>query len=206
MKYLLSCFFLLFTLQALATPANELNALLTTMKTLRASYVQTTVDPKFKDKKVVQGRALLERPNQFRWEVEQPYQQLLIADGKKLWVYDADLEQVTVQPLQDNLKDTPALLLAGDPKGVTDHFKVRSEDTGFGEQTFHLLPIGEDSLVRDVKLTFKGSVIAKMELIDNLHQVVTIEFSQIKINETLPQDLFRFTPPPGVDVITSDAP
>jgi outer membrane lipoprotein carrier protein len=206
MKYFLSFFLLLLTTQALATPATDLNNLLTTMKTLRAAYVQTTVDPKFKDKKVVEGTALLERPNQFRWEVEKPYQQLLIADGKKLWIYDADLEQVTVQPLQDNLKDTPALLLAGDPKAITEHFKVHSEDTGFAEQTFNLIPLDDGSLVRDVKLTFKGSVISRMVLIDNLHQVVTIEFSQIKINETLPQDLFRFTPPSGVDVIGGDVP
>jgi len=187
-----------------ATPASDLNDLLTSMTTLRANYTQTTVDPKFQDKQVVQGKALLARPNQFRWEVEKPFQQLLVADGKQLWIYDADLAQVTVQPLQDNLKDTPALLLAGDPSAVNDHFKVKTKDTGFGEKTFELTPTDEDSLVLGVQLTFKGTIISKMVLIDNLHQIVTIEFSQAKINETLPQDLFRFTPPPGVDVIGND--
>lgn len=184
-----------------ATPASDLNDLLTSMTTLQANYTQTTVDPKFQDKQVVQGKALLARPNQFRWEIEKPFQQLLVADGKQLWIYDADIAQVTVQPLQDNLKDTPALLLAGDPKAVNDHFKVKVKDTSFGENTFELTPTDEDSLVRGVQLTFKGTVISRMVLIDNLHQIVTIEFTQAKINERLPQDLFRFTPPAGVDVI-----
>jgi outer membrane lipoprotein carrier protein len=187
-----------------ATPASDLNGLLTSMASLRANYVQTTTDPKFYDQKVVSGKALLSRPNQFRWEIEKPYQQLLVADGNKLWIYDADLEQATVQPLKDNLKDTPALLLAGDPRAVTDHFKVSMKDTGFGEITYALTPTDEDSLVRSVQLTFKGSVISRMTLVDNLHQIVTIEFSQIKVNEKLPQDFFRFTPPQGVDVISND--
>lgn len=174
------------------------------MKTLRANYVQTTTDPKFHDQKVVEGKVLLARPNQFRWEIEKPYQQLLIADGQKLWIYDADLSQVTIQPLPDNLNDMPALLLAGEPGAVTDHFTVKMKDTGFGEKTYELSPIQEDSLVRAVQLTFKGSVISRMVLVDNLHQVVSIEFSQMKMNDKFPQDMFRFTPPAGVDVIGDD--
>lgn len=200
-KYLLTLTLCVLAPFTHATPASELNALLTSMSTLRANYTQTTVDPKFQDRQVVQGKALLARPNQFRWEIEKPFQQLLVADGTRLWIYDADISQVTVQPLQNNLKDTPALLLAGDPRAVEDHFKVKSKDTGFGEKTYELTPTDEDSLVRGVQLTFKGTVISRMILIDNLHQIVTIEFTQAKINETLPQDLFRFTPPEGVDVI-----
>lgn len=186
---------------AYATPATDLNALLTDMTSLRANYTQTTVDPKFRDKQLVEGECVLARPNQFRWEVKKPYQQLLVADGTKLWIYDADLEQVTVQPLQDNLKDTPALLLAGDPKAVTEHFRVAAKETGLGEKTFELTPLDEDSLVLGLQLTFKGSVITKMILVDNLHQIVTIEFSQMQVNQIMPQDFFRFTPPRGVDVI-----
>lgn len=200
-KQLLSLALCLLAIMSHASPASDLNDLLTSMTTLRADYVQTTVDPKFQDKQVVEGKALLARPNQFRWDIQKPYQQLLVADGSRLWIYDADLSQVTVQPLQENLKDTPALLLAGDPRAVTDHFKVKVRDTGFGQKTFELTPLDEDSLMRGVQLTFKGSVIYQMVLIDNLHQVVTIEFSQIQINESLPQDLFRFVPPAGVDVI-----
>lgn len=190
--------------QVFANPAAELNSLLLSMKTLRAEYIQTTTDPKFHDQRIVSGSAIISRPNQFRWEVSKPFQQVLIADGKKLWIYDADLEQVTVQPLSDNLKDTPALLLAGDPKAITEHFKVASKDTGYNEKSFELTPIDEDSLVRGVQLTFIGSAISRMSLIDNLHQIVTIEFSQVRINDEFPKNFFKFTPPAGVDVIGND--
>jgi outer membrane lipoprotein carrier protein len=204
MKQFILGFFCLFAATCFASPSTELNDLLLTMKTLRADYTQTTVDPKFQDKQVVQGHVILERPNQFRWEVVKPFQQLLVADGTRLWIYDADLAQVTVQPLQDNLKDTPALLLAGDPKAITDHFKVTTRGAGFGEKSFDLTPIDENSLVLGVQLTFKGTLITKMVLIDNLHQVVTLEFTQARINDTLPADIFRFVPPAGVDVIGHD--
>jgi outer membrane lipoprotein carrier protein len=204
MKKQLFFVLLSFCLTVFADPTSELTALLTSMNSLRANYVQTTLDPKLTDKQVVEGRALLARPNQFRWEVEKPYQQLLVADGKRLWIYDADLAQVTVQTLQQNIKDTPALLLSGDPKTISTHFKVVTEDTGFTEKTFDLIPRDEDSLVRAVKLTFTGSAISRMVLIDNLHQTVTIEFSQVKINEKLSPRLFRFDPPAGVDIIGED--
>ena len=187
-----------------ANPAADLTTQLNIMSNFRANYIQTTTDPKFHDQKVVEGKAVLARPNQFRWEIEKPYQQLLVADGKKLWIYDADLEQVTVQPLKENLKDTPALLLAGDPLSITDQFKVSLRDTVFAETTYELTPTDDDSLVRSVQLTFKGSAISRMTLIDNLHQIVTIEFSNMRMNDKLPQDIFRFTPPAGVDVISND--
>lgn len=196
--------FFLFCSSVFANPAADLTTQLNIMSNFRANYIQTTTDPKFHDQKVVEGKAVLARPNQFRWEIEKPYQQLLVADGKKLWIYDADLEQVTVQPLKENLKDTPALLLAGDPRAITDHFKVALRDTGFAETTYELTPTDDDSLVRSVQLTFKGSAISRMTLIDNLHQIVTIEFSNMRMNDKLPQDIFRFTPPAGVDVISND--
>lgn len=198
----LLAFVLIFiTFHAHATPASDLNGLLSSMRTLRGNYIQTTTDPKFHDQKVVEGKVLLARPNQFRWEIEKPYQQLLISDGMHLSIYDADLNQVTIQDLPDNIHDMPALLLAGEPRAVTEHFKVKLKDTGFTERSYELTPIQEDGLVQGVQLTFKGSVISRMVLVDNLHQIVTIDFSQMVMNEKLPEDMFHFTPPPGVDII-----
>jgi len=183
------------------TRSEELNSLLGNIQTLRAAYSQTTIDPKLHDKQSVKGSVILSRPNQFRWETNHPYQQLLVSDGTRLWIYDIDLDQITVQPLQRNIKDTPALILIGDENDVSAHFHVNTSDQNYTEKTFELTPKGEDSLIKSAKLVFQGTIIKRMVFIDNLDQIIDLTFSEIKINDPLPQDLFRFVPPAGVDVI-----
>lgn len=202
-KRLIVCLLLSVQVTAFANVAvDELNALLGDIKTLRAAYTQTTIDPKFQDKQTVKGNVTLYKPNRFRWEVKKPYEQLLVSDGTRLWIYDIDLDQITVQPLQANIKDTPALILIGEHKDISEHFYVTTgNDDSLTDKVFELTPVSEDSLIKSAKLIFQGTLIKRMVLIDNLDQIIDINFAQIKINDPLPEDLFRFVPPPGVDVI-----
>ncbi len=184
--------------------AKELNGLLENIQTLRADYVQTTSDPRFRSEEVLTGSMILKRPRQFRWQVLTPYKQLLVADGERLWIYDEDLEQVTVQALELSLADAPALLLAGEHEDVAEHFIVRNLPQEYANQTYELIPLSEESLLQAIYLSFQGTIIKSMRLIDNLDQVIDINFLQVSMNDPLPEDLFRFVPPPGVDVIGDD--
>jgi outer membrane lipoprotein carrier protein len=198
-------FFFLILWFALAAQANqaakEVNDLLSNIQTLRADYVQTNSDPRFRKDEVLTGSVILQRPRQFRWQVLTPYKQLLVADGERLWIYDEDLEQVTVQSLDVSLADAPALLLAGQHEDVAKHFVVTAVPQEYTVQTYELRPLAEDSLLQVVYLSFQGTIIKGMRMIDNLDQVIDINFMQVSINDPLPQDLFRFVPPAGVDVI-----
>ncbi len=201
-KHVFTIIALLFTITAHANPAaEELNDLLSSMQTLRAHYTQVTTDPRFTSEEVLTGNAVLKRPLQFRWEVLTPYKQLLVADGEKLWIYDEDLEQVTVQPLNESLNDAPALLLVGQDEDITEHYIVKVTPQQYTYRTFELIPIDEDSLLQTIYISFQGTVIKNMRLIDNLDQTIDITFQQVVINDPLPEDFFRFVPPAGVDVI-----
>jgi len=147
------------------------------------------------------GTLSLSRPNRFRWDYQKPYVQTIVADGKRLWLYDSDLEQVTVRALEQGLGSTPAMLLSGAGK-VGDAF-VSVAVQQQGDWTWcRLKPKQEGSDFEQVSLAFdrKGEL-AAMELRDKLGQATVIEFGALRRNPPLDQRLFRFEPPPGADVI-----
>lgn len=196
------CAFVLAPVCVIANPAaDQLNALLSDIVTMQADYKQTTVDPKLKKEQHLTGTVLLKRPKQFRWQVTSPYEQLLVADGEKLWIYDKDLDQVTVQALGQSLQDTPALLIVGEHQDIEKHFSVTEKTSQPLVKTFQLISKDSENLLASAQITFQGSAIKGMRLIDNLDQVLDIEFMNVIQNQALPEDLFRFVPPPGVDVI-----
>jgi len=146
------------------------------------------------------GTLYLQKPGRFRWDYRTPTRQLIVSDGTKIWLYDMDLEQVTVKTVDDSLSMTPALLLAG-KSSITDSFDVTRIGSREGIDWLQLVPRRNDTDFVELRLGFGGGELKQMELKDKLQQSTRIEFSSIRRNPRLAADLFTFVPPPGVDVI-----
>jgi outer membrane lipoprotein carrier protein len=174
---------------------------LASVNTLAANFSQVVRN---RDGQVVDrasGTLSLARPNRFRWDYEKPYLQTIVADGKQLWLYDSDLEQVTVRALEQGLGSTPAMLLSGSGR-VGDAFAPVAVQQQ-GDWTWcRLAPRQEGSDFEQVSLAFdRRGELAAMELSDKLGQATVIEFGALRRNPALDARLFKFDPPPGADVI-----
>ena len=171
------------------------------LKTLSADFVQVVRGRDGQISSRATGTLSLSRPDRFRWDYRTPYVQVIVGDGRKLWLYDSDLAQVTVRPLESGLGSTPAMLLSGAGK-VGEAFAAAGVETK-GDWTWcRLTPQQDGSDFEQVSLAFtRGGELAAMELRDKLGQATVIEFGAVKRNVPLDDKLFRFEPPPGADVI-----
>jgi outer membrane lipoprotein carrier protein len=146
------------------------------------------------------GVLRVQRPNRFNLEYRQPYYQLYIADGKDLYFYDKDLEQVTVKAQEGLLENTPAMLLSNPAKlDELYHVKPQGEDDGLF--WYELTPKQQGSSFDRINLAFKNNELRIMEMLDSFNQTTRLMFKNIQRNPDLNPKLFRFTPPKGVDVI-----
>lgn len=192
--------------QASGDAVARVDAYLTALRTLSAEFSQVVRN---RDGQVVErasGTLSLSRPDRFRWDYRVPYVQTIVADGRRLWLYDSDLEQVTVRELEAGLGSTPAMLLSGAGK-VGDAFVAAAVERA-GDWTWcRLRPKAEGSDFEQVSLAFDArGELAAMELRDKLGQATVIEFGAVRRNPSLDAALFRFEPPPGADVIGRAAP
>lgn len=146
------------------------------------------------------GNMAILRPGCFRWQTLKPMEQLIIADGKRLWVYDTDLEQVTVKKQEDTLGGTPALFLSTYKNTVTRDFTVQVLKDG-PVKAYALLAKSPKENYQKLILTFKDNSLAVIEFFDQLGQHTTIQLSQVSRNPVLQPSLFRFHPPKGTDVV-----
>ena len=146
------------------------------------------------------GKLVFARPGKFRWEYEKPYQQTIVGDGEKLWVYDKDLNQVTVKKLEGALGSSPAALLAGSNE-IEQYYNLDAKGMKDGLDWLEAYPRDQDTMFEKVRMGFKGNTLDTMELYDHLGQVTVIRFGKIERNPKLAASLFRFTPPAGADVI-----
>ena len=179
----------------------RVDAYLASLKKLTAAFVQVVQDKQGQVTERATGTLTVSRPNRFRWDYREPYAQTIVADGRKLWLYDPDLEQVTVRSLEQGLGATPAMLLSGSGK-VGDAFSAGPIEQLQGKTWYRLAPKQKGSDFERVSLGFDGrNELAAMELVDKLGQTTTIEFSRVKRGVALDDSLFRFVPPDGTDVI-----
>jgi outer membrane lipoprotein carrier protein len=179
----------------------RVEAWLKSVHTLSADFVQVVRNRDGQIGSRVTGTLSLSRPDRFRWDYRDPYVQVIVADGRKLWLYDADLEQVTVRPLESGLGSTPAMLLSG-TGSVSESFTAGAVERD-GEWTWcRLVPRQHGSDFESVSLGFddRGGLVA-MQLVDKLGQSTELNFSNVELNKKLDPALFRFTPPKGADVI-----
>lgn len=179
---------------------DQLDAFLRDVQSLRAEFTQTLLDPRGNKVQEVQGVFTMQRPGKFRWDYRQPYEQAIVADGSRLWIYDKDLEQVTVKDLQGAIGNTPALLLSGGME-LSDNFVIVEAPDQQGPVWVDLTPLDGDSSFQRLRLAFEHNTVKTMQLHDSFDQTTILEFSKVKTNLALDADQFRFQPPPGVDII-----
>lgn len=185
-----------------AEASHKLNERLTELQSMQARFEQWVSDKNQVTMQHVTGNMWVQRPGQFRWDTDEPYPQQIVSDGKTLLIYDKDLEQATRKKLDNQIGNTPALLLSGDPKQIDASFTV----TGFqfdetGELRFDLRPKDTDAMFSLLRVHFFQGYLKDMYLEDALGQTTRIEFTQIKKNQKLPASNFELKLDETVDVI-----
>lgn len=181
--------------QALARVERAVAAL----DSVQAEFTQELLDARTKSTQRATGTLSLKKPGKFRWDYAQP-RQVIVSDGERLWLYDADLDQVTVRRVRDTLSQTPAMLLSGQAR-IRDGFTVQAAPSANGLDWVRLLPKRADADFRELRLGFAGDTLQRMEFEDKLNQLTRIELKRVQRNVRLDDSLFRFVPPPGTDVI-----
>lgn len=181
------------------TSGELLQSKLNAIRSMTANFSQI-VKAKQKEVSRSSGTMALERPGRFRWQTQEPMEQLIVADGQKMWVYDVDLEQVTVKKQEKGLGGTAALFLSGYDDTVTRDFDV-TQNTAGKVNVFDLKAKSSKANFQRIKIMFTQDKMTGLELHDQLGQVTQVKLVQIKSNPQLPAKLFQFKPPKGVDVV-----
>lgn len=170
------------------------------LHSLQAEFEQTLIDRNGQPVDRASGTLVIRRPDRFRWDYREPNEQVIVADGSRIWLYDADLEQVTVRRLDDTLSATPAMLLSGQGN-LQDNFTVTQTSQAGGVYWVRMEPKRDDTDFKWVRLGFEGATLKFMELADKLGQTTHLEFTRLERNPTLDPSRFTFQVPPGADVI-----
>ena len=187
-----------------AQAAERLSAALAGLSGLRAEFKQVVTDANGEQSGSAEGSVSLARPGRFRWDYRTP-PQLIVSDGATVWLYDADLAQVTVRAAADTLSGTPALLLSG-AGNLADEFEISDGGEADGFAWSRLRPKDADSDFSELSVGIAGGELRRMTLVDRLGQKTGLEFSRVERNPRFDAATFTFVPPPGVDVVGRVAP
>lgn len=191
----------MFSASAVAGARDELDAFTKGLKGLDGQFTQQVFDTRGKLKEASSGSVALSAPRQFRWEYVKPYPQLIVADGKTVWIHDPDLEQVTRRPQGTEEQGSPLSALI-DPSKLDARFRVVEEGSEAGLEWLTLSPRnGDDASFRSARLGFGAAGLEKMEIVDAIGQNTHISFSSWERNPDFAPSTFRYVPPAGVDVI-----
>ncbi len=190
----------------LASPAanagarDDLNAFTKGLKGLDGQFTQQVFDARGKQKESASGRVAVSAPRLFRWEYAKPYPQLIVADGKSVWVYDPDLKQASKRPQGVEEANSPLAILL-EPAKLDRDFNVKEAGSSGGLSWLQLTPKQAEAGFKTAKLGFGKSGLARMEYVDALGQRTQISFTGWKRNPTFAKGTFVYVPPKGVDVI-----
>lgn len=180
--------------------AERLTAMLEPLESYQARFEQLILDGSGERLQETHGRMWLSRPGKFRWEVEAPYEQVVVSNGEEVSLYDPDLEQVTVQALDQRVTHTPALLLSGSASELTESYEVSRRQQGSAE-SFTLVPKSADTLFEELEMTFRGERLSFLQMTDSTGQQTAIEFHDVQMNPSIDDQRFVLEVPDGVDVI-----
>lgn len=194
---LLAC---LLSLPAQAAGIERFQAWLSSTRSARADFEQHVFDRQKKRVQSSRGSFAFERPGRFRWAVAAPAKQLIVGDGERVWIFDEELEQVTVRRLAKALGSTPAALLAGSAE-VTQAFELAEMGLRDGLEWIEARPRERDAGFERIRLGLSAAGLQAMELLDHFGQTTQLRFANLQRNPALDPGTFRFTPPPGVDVL-----
>ena len=184
-----------------ASNVEALKGLLEQTTTARARFAQMVLDKNLKMLQQATGTMQFSRPGKFRWEYDKPYEQVIVSDGSRVWLYDKDLNQVTVRRLDRALGSSPAALLAGSNE-IEKSYRLSSLGNQDGLDWLEAVPRTQDTAFERIRLGFGKLGLEAMELRDQFGQITVITFSTIERNARLPAEAFRFSPPKGADVIS----
>lgn len=185
-----------------ATRSPDLVNMLEAVKTMQADFTQIVYDDHGKSVQTSYGRMAMQRPGKFRWEVKKPIPQLIIANESRLWIYDPDLQQVTIRSLNQGSGGAPALLLSHVNSALDQDFVVKPLPKKLSAETsFELIPKQRGNMFASIQMDFTHKQISAMRLRDQLGHITLIRFADAKINQSLPPSLFNFKASAQVDVI-----
>jgi outer membrane lipoprotein carrier protein len=176
--------------------SDALQVKLNVIRTMSAQFNQV-VKVKNRELSHSTGTMALSRPGHFRWQTIAPMEQIVVADGRRLWVYDVDLEQVTVKKQDKSLGTTAGLFLSSYNEDLARDFNISSPE----KNTFDLRAKSNKANFQRVKLTFSMDALSRIELYDQLGQLTDVNLTHIKVNPPVAESLFIFNIPKGVDVV-----
>lgn len=178
----------------------RLRAFLANVQVLEARFRQQVIDSRQQVLEDASGSVVMQRPGRFRWNYEKPFERVIVADGERVWLYEADLEQVTIRRLTAGIGDTPAAILTG-KESVLERFTVDKSWTEEGLALVRLVPRSADADFAGVTLGFDGAELRRLLLDDRLGQQTRIDLTEVRTNPRVSPEVFRFQTPPGADVI-----
>ena len=192
---------LLIALPARAGSIEKLHAFIEQTRSAKANFSQEVIDSNGSVQQQASGTVQFQRPGKFRWTYDKPYEQVIVGDGESVWLYDVDLQQVTVRAMDQALGATPAALLAG--ANVEKDFELKAQPSVQGLDWVQATPRikGEAASFQSLRVGFKGKALSAIELVDNFGQRSLLTFGDVATNVAPPADAFRFTPPKGVEVL-----
>ncbi len=189
----------LIALAARADAVDTLRGFIRDVKSGRAQFTQTVTSPDGLKKKTSSGSFEFARPNRFRFAYTKPFEQLIVADGQKVWIYDADLNQASSRKLSSALGATPAALLAG--SALDPDFDLAAQPSSNGIDWVLATPKAKESSFKSVRVGFRGTTLAAVEIVDAFDQRSLLQFTGFEAGTSFGADAFRFTPPAGADVV-----
>ena len=184
---------------ASADAVDTLKEFVRDVKTGHAAFTQTVTSPDGAKKKTSSGNFDFSRPNRFRFTYTKPFEQVIVGDGQKVWIYDADLNQVSSRKFSQALGSTPAALLAG--AALDKDFELSALPAKNGLDWALALPKAKEGAFQSMRVGFRGKELAAVEIIDSFGQRSLLQFSQMVANAAVSPDTFKFTAPAGADVI-----
>ena len=185
---------------ASADASEELSRLLQPLGAISGNFSQTLKDQKGKTLQKSSGNFSVQRPGRLRWQTGEPFPQLLVTNNKKLWLYDPDLEQVTIRPVDNRMKETPALLLGGKVEEIRGSFTVENK-----KGAYYLTPKRASAPFKSMVIRFDGKGLpSAMTVRDGMGQTTDIRFNGLKANPKLSSGIFNFKPPKGTDIVRDE--
>ncbi len=193
--------------------ASKLSKILAGTLTYQANFEQSVYRENSASPEITKGEFIIQRPNHFRWQTNEPFVQSIIADGDNLWTYDPELEQATIQDQQSVLADSPLLLLTSSVESLVEAFDIvqvssgndRIESKQIKQLLFSLTP-RKNSLFESVHILIEGDSIKEFFLLDTLGGRSGVVFNDIKLNQKIDMKSFIFVSPEGIDLIDSRSP
>lgn len=186
-------------LGAQADAVDTLREFVRDVKSGKAAFTQTVTAADGVRKKVSSGDFEFARPNRFRFNYTKPFLQLIVADGQKVWIFDADLNQASSRALSQALGATPAALLAG--AALEPDFALAPLPAAGGLEWAQATPRAKDGPFQQMRVGFRGKELAVVEITDSFGQLSKLEFGGFVPNVALPAERFRFVVPAGADVV-----